>query len=62
MTATMTVDRLWTAEDVAEYAQLSLGTVRNMTSRGELPKPVRIGRSVRWKPQVIIEWLDGLAV
>ena len=56
-----TTDHLWTCDDVAAYAKLGRGTVRNMVSRGELPAPIRIGRSVRWKPSVIIAWFDSLA-
>jgi predicted DNA-binding transcriptional regulator AlpA len=54
------IDHLWTSDDVAAYARIGRGTVRNMKSRGELPPAIQIRRSVRWDPQVIIEWLQAL--
>ena len=46
--------RLWTANDIAAWAQLNPGTIRNMQSKHLLPEPVRIGRSVRWVPAEVI--------
>ncbi|MGH1522812.1 helix-turn-helix transcriptional regulator [Leifsonia sp. L25] len=52
---TLRVDRLWTMEDIADYLQVAIGTVRNMSSRGQLPAPVNnIGRSRRWRPNDVI--------
>ena len=41
--------QLLTAEQVARLLAVSVKTVRRMTRRGELPRPVRIGRQVRWR-------------
>lgn len=49
--------------DVREVARLlgiSVRSVWRMTSRGDLPPPVRLGRSVRWKRASIIEEATGL--
>ncbi|WP_285117341.1 helix-turn-helix domain-containing protein [Leifsonia sp. fls2-241-R2A-40a] len=52
---TLRVDRLWTTDDIAAYLQVAVGTVRNMSSRGQLPVPVdNIGRSRRWRPDDVI--------
>src|SRR5690606_34019777 len=40
-------DRLLTVADVAEYLGLSVGTVYNKVSRGEIPH-VKIGRTLRF--------------
>jgi excisionase family DNA binding protein len=49
------IDRLWTMEDIAEYLQVSIGTVRNMSSRRQLPAPANnIGRSRRYRPADVI--------
>ena len=41
--------RLLTASAVAQICGIHLATVWFLTKRGELPQPVRIGRSTRWR-------------
>lgn len=36
-------------------------TIRRMVLRGELPAPIRIGRSVRWPASVIRAWVQDRA-
>lgn len=45
------------ASELAERLGVSLRHVRRMQSAGKLPKPVRLGRSVRWDLATIREWL-----
>jgi predicted DNA-binding transcriptional regulator AlpA len=54
MEQTISLQRLWTAVDIAAYTQLNPGTIRNMQSKGQLPDPLRIGRSVRWNSADVI--------
>ena len=35
---------------------VSKRTVWRLTSTGELPPPLRIGRAVRWNRQSLVEW------
>lgn len=45
------------AEDVAKALGISRAHVWKLESRGELPRPVRLGRAVRWSKKDIEEWL-----
>ena len=45
------------AEEVAETLGISRAHVWKLASSGRLPKPVRLGRAVRWPRKVLEEWL-----
>ena len=47
---------LWSAEQIAEWGGLHVGTVRNWASSGRLPMPRRLGRTVRWNADDILAW------
>ena len=48
------------AKQLGELLSLSVRTVRSMDAAGKLPKPVKLnGRSVRWLPKEIEEWLQA---
>lgn len=54
---------LMDARDVSRRLSVSTRTVWRLLSAGQLPKPVRIGRSVRWRREIIEEWiLEGCPV
>jgi len=44
------------ARELAELLGISLRQVWRLNSAGKLPKPVRIGGSVRWNRQEIMDW------
>lgn len=50
--------KLLTAEAVGELLSLSKRTVFRMNSSGRIPKPVRIGGSVRWRANDIEKWIE----
>ena len=35
-------------KDIAERYQIGLATVYKLSNKGQLPKPLRIGKSYRW--------------
>jgi len=49
------------AQELASLLRLGLRTLRTMDASGRLPKPIRIGHSVRWSLEEIKDWLaaDG---
>ena len=47
------------ATDLATRLQVSLRHIRRLDSAAKLPKPVRLGRSVRWPVTEIESWLDA---
>jgi predicted DNA-binding transcriptional regulator AlpA len=50
---------LLTAKDLAELLGVSLRSVWRRKNDGTLPKPIQIGRMVRWHRQTIETWLLG---
>lgn len=42
-------DQLLTVKQVAQRAAISVASVWRLSKSGDLPQPVRIGRSVRWR-------------
>lgn len=45
--------KLLTADDLAEMLQLTRRAVHMMVARGDLPKPIKIGRTARWRAEEI---------
>jgi excisionase family DNA binding protein len=48
---------LLTVDQVAELIQCSTPHVYRMEKRGEIPRAVRLGASVRWPRRVIEDWI-----
>ena len=46
------------AKDLAKLLGVSVRQVWRLNSMGKLPKPIRIGGSVRWLRSQIISWLE----
>ncbi len=44
------------AKELAELLNVSLRQVWRLTASGRLPKPMRIGGSVRWSREEILLW------
>lgn len=54
---------LITLEELAGILHLSPRTLQRKLSAGELPKPIRIGRSIRWQVTAIRKWIqDGCPI
>jgi len=52
--------KLLPVPDVAELCGIAPETVRRLTDRGAMPKPVRLGRAVRYRLADIETWIaDG---
>ncbi|QDU79813.1 Helix-turn-helix domain protein [Polystyrenella longa] len=45
--------------ELAQRLKVSLRTLQRYIARGMLPKPVYLGRLVRWRTTDIIEWIDN---
>ncbi len=51
---------LITAEEFAELMQISVRTLWRLRSAGQVPEPVRIGGTVRWNRERVLDWIaDG---
>lgn len=55
---TVTTPQLITAEELAKLMQVSERTLWRLLSGGKLPKPVRIGRSTRWRLAEVNDWIE----
>lgn len=52
--------QLLTVNDIAEICNIAPETVRRLTDRGAMPKPVRLGRAVRYRANELRAWIaDG---
>lgn len=53
-----TAAKLLTVPEVAEICGIASETVRRMTDRGAMPKPVRLGRAVRYRLSDLESWIN----
>ena len=51
--------RLLSAEDLARELGFSVRTIRRLDESGRLPRPVRIGRAVRWRRAEVRAWTEA---
>ena len=54
-------ERRWGAQDVAAYLDISLSTVYQWRCSGYGPRARRVGRYLRYDPDEVRAWFDGLA-
>ncbi len=54
-----TAPLMMTADELAETLCVSKRQVWRLKAKGDIPKPVNIGRSVRWRRSDILEWIDA---
>jgi excisionase family DNA binding protein len=52
-------EQLFTVQEVAKRLAISIATVWRLSKSGDLPKPVRIGRSVRWRASDLQNHLEA---
>jgi excisionase family DNA binding protein len=50
---------MMTVKDVAKAMQCSDRHVTNLRKEGRIPKPSRLGASVRWPRKTIEQWIDA---
>lgn len=49
--------QLLTLRQVAQLLQITPRGVRDLVAREKLPRPVKVGRLLRWSPATIDQWL-----
>ena len=59
--ATKLFQPLLTVSDLEELLKVKRETVRNLVKRGELPMPMKLGGSNRWRPEEISAAIDRLS-
>ncbi len=51
--------RLLTVESVAELLDVSKRHVYRLSDAGKMPRPIKLGGSVRWDRAAISDWIDA---
>lgn len=57
---TTTVKPLMDLKDVIAVTKVCRSTLWKMVKDGRFPKPIKLGRDLRWKPETVQSWLDSL--
>lgn len=52
-------ERLMRIEEVAKFLSINPRTVRRLWQRGEFPQPIRLGASVRWREQTLVDFVNN---
>lgn len=60
MTEKAVDERLWSAQDVAEFLNIPVGTVYAWRSTGVGPPGRRLGKRLRYRPADVRAWLEAL--
>jgi excisionase family DNA binding protein len=55
----MSPQRTWTDEQLARLLQISTRTLRRLIQTGQVPRPLRFGRAVRWNDKTVAQLLDA---
>lgn len=55
------MERLLTTEELAEYLNLPIGTLYRFNYIGSGPRPIKVGRHLRYRESDIDRWLDSQA-
>lgn len=55
----LTERRMLNAKQVASELGVSLRTVRSWDNSGRLPRPIRVGRVVRWSAEELARWIKS---
>lgn len=50
---------LLTKEQVAQRLNISLRTVYRLIQTGEIPAPVKLGKMLRWRTDVLDAWIEN---
>lgn len=53
-----TAPLMMTADEIATCLGISSRTVWRLKAKGDLPKPVKLGRAVRWRKSDILQWIE----
>lgn len=55
----MTGRTLLTKKEVAQWLNVSERHLQNLMKKEDFPRPVRLGRAIRFCPQKIERWING---
>ena len=50
--------KLWTPQDLADYLVVPVNTVYQWNHKGSGPRPISVGRHVRYRQEDVEAWLE----
>lgn len=50
---------LMSSRMLAQYLGFSLSTIWRMRAEGKLPKPMTVGKSLRWRGDEVVRWVEA---
>ena len=56
----MGIEKMWTVDELAEFAGVSATTLYHWRWEGKGPKAIKVGRYLRYPESNIEKWLEGL--
>ncbi|MBT0773162.1 helix-turn-helix domain-containing protein [Kineosporia sp. J2-2] len=54
------ISPLWSVTDVSEYLQVPVQTLYSWRSTGGGPPARKVGKYLRYVPEDVVAWVDGL--
>lgn len=54
-------DKLMTAQELADYLGVPLGTLYQWRTKGAAPRAMKVGRHIRFRSADVEAWLDAQA-
>lgn len=54
-------ERLWTIKDTSDFLGVPVATLYYWHSRGEGPRPFKVGRHLRYDPRTVMRWVESSA-
>ncbi|WP_433599127.1 helix-turn-helix domain-containing protein [Nocardia sp. CA-135953] len=55
-------EQRWTIDDVAEFLNVPVDSVREWRKKGYGPPARKVGKHLRWNPAAVRDWFDQLPV
>jgi DNA-binding transcriptional MerR regulator len=55
-----TIAPLWTVQEVSEFLRVPVQTLYSWRANNSGPPARRVGKYLRYRPQDVIAWVDGL--
>lgn len=60
MPEVVSIDRLWTVQDLSEFLGIPVDTIRGWRTKNYGPAARKIGKHLRYDPAEVRCWVDGL--
>lgn len=58
---TLTEEPMWTIQQLSEYLQVPVKSIRKWREEGEGPRGFRVGRHLRFRRADVMTWLEDRA-